>query len=137
IHQENVGIAVIVIVDESATRTHGFRQPLLSERAVVVSEVDACLRGDVAKMNLLREAFGWEKKHNPPQRHRGTEKLQEIIPLVFSASLCLCGELPFSCVHYLEPPAEATDFPFTAASGTETCSCTACRSLLSSGCDSR
>ena len=52
VHQQNVGIAVIVVVDESAARAHGFRQPLLAGRAVVVHEVDAGLFGDIAESDL-------------------------------------------------------------------------------------
>ena len=53
VDQKDVGIAVVVVIDEGAARPHGFRQPLLSEGAVVVGEVDARLRGDVAEVNLL------------------------------------------------------------------------------------
>ena len=53
VDQENVGISVIVIVNESAARTHGFRQPFFPERSAVVREVDSSLRRYVAEVNLL------------------------------------------------------------------------------------
>ncbi len=53
VDQDDVGISVVVVVDEGAARAHGFRQPLLSEGAVVVGEVDSGLGGDVAEVNLL------------------------------------------------------------------------------------
>jgi hypothetical protein len=63
INQENVGIAVIIVVNEGAAWTHGFRQPLLSERAVVMREMNSRLRGDVAETNLLRVPR-WRKRKN-------------------------------------------------------------------------
>ena len=74
IYQKNIGVAVIVIVDEGASGTHSFGQPLFSEGAVVMGEVNSGLSGDVAKVGLLG-ARG-QREQNPPQRHRGTEKAQ-------------------------------------------------------------
>ena len=56
VNQDDVGIAIVVVVDERASRPHGFRQPLLSERAVVVCEVNTRLRGDVVEVNGLGRA---------------------------------------------------------------------------------
>ena len=56
VDQNDVGIAIVVVVDERATRPHGFRQPLLSEGTVVVSEVNAGLRSDIGKMYVLGKA---------------------------------------------------------------------------------
>src|SRR5205807_10517449 len=53
VDQNNVGIAVVVVVDEGTTRAHRLRQPLFSEGTVVVSEVNAGLRSNVAKVDLL------------------------------------------------------------------------------------
>ncbi len=52
VDQQDVGIAVVVVVDESAAWAHGFGQILLAEGAVVVGEVDAGLGGDVVKVDL-------------------------------------------------------------------------------------
>ena len=52
VDQQNVGPAIVVVVDEGAARAHGFRQLFLSEGAVVVGEVNAGLRGDVAECDL-------------------------------------------------------------------------------------
>ena len=51
VDQDDVGIAVVVVVDEGAARAHGFRQPLLAEGAVVVGEVNSGLCGDVAEVD--------------------------------------------------------------------------------------
>jgi hypothetical protein len=53
IHEQNVGITIIVVINEGAARTHGFGEPLFSEGAVVVGEMDSGWRRDVAE-NLLR-----------------------------------------------------------------------------------
>ena len=53
VDEQNVRPTVIVVIDERATWTHGFRQPFLPKGSVVVSEVDASLRGDVAEGNAL------------------------------------------------------------------------------------
>ena len=55
IDQHNVGIAIIVVVDERAPRPHRFRQILLSEGTVVVNEVNPSLLSNVAEMDLLGE----------------------------------------------------------------------------------
>src|ERR1700739_2298406 len=36
VNQKNVRPAVVVVIDEGTTRSHGFRQPLLPERSVAV-----------------------------------------------------------------------------------------------------
>jgi hypothetical protein len=72
VHQENVGVTVIVVIEEGAAGAHGFGQPLFSEGAVVMGEVNSGWSGDVAKVGLLG-ARG-QREQNPPQRHRGTEK---------------------------------------------------------------
>src|SRR5262249_51832406 len=53
VHQNDVGPSVIVVVDECAARAHSFGQIFSSEGAVVMSEVDTGLGGDVAKGDLL------------------------------------------------------------------------------------
>ncbi len=47
--EENVLPAVIIVVEKAGAAAHGFRQILFSERAGVVFEVDAGLRGDVGE----------------------------------------------------------------------------------------
>ena len=49
VDEQDVGPAVIVVVDEGAAGAHGFGQPLFPEGSVVVGEVDAGLGGDVAE----------------------------------------------------------------------------------------
>jgi hypothetical protein len=72
IDEENVRIAIVVIVNESAARPHGFRQPLFSECTVVVGEVDSSLRRDVTEVDLLSAARNGQTRQ--PQRNRDTEK---------------------------------------------------------------
>src|SRR6266403_2605552 len=43
INEQNIGPAVVVIIDERATGAHGFGQPLLAEGAVIVREADTRL----------------------------------------------------------------------------------------------
>jgi len=43
IYQQNVGIAVVVVINEREAWAHGFRQPFFSEAAVVMTEVNSCL----------------------------------------------------------------------------------------------
>jgi hypothetical protein len=54
IHQQNVGPAIVVVIDEGTTRSHGLGQILFSECAVIVDETNAGLRSDIAKLDLLR-----------------------------------------------------------------------------------
>src|SRR5438270_2059635 len=53
VHEQDVGIAVIVIVDESATRAQGLREILFSKRSVVVSEMNAGGAGHIDKLNAV------------------------------------------------------------------------------------
>src|SRR5207302_2354385 len=140
----DVGISVIVIVDESAAGAHRFRQPLFSERAIVVSEVKSGLRRDVAEMKFLLGIRGdlrgdQGKDHqareppHPKKIHWAKMHYSEA-PLVLAraAGLCLAGR-PRACPELAEGTAVPTCFLPNAGSATETCSCTVCRSLLSSG----
>ena len=52
VDQQNVGVAVVVVVDESAAGAHGLGQPLLAGGTIVVDEVDARLPGDVLEGDL-------------------------------------------------------------------------------------
>ena len=52
VHQQDVRIAVAVVVDKRAARAHGLGKPLLSEGAVVVGEMNPGLGRDVAKLIL-------------------------------------------------------------------------------------
>src|SRR5215468_7633847 len=56
IHQYDVLIPITVVIDEGAARTHGLRQILLSERRIVVKELNPRLGGDVTKLNILTPA---------------------------------------------------------------------------------
>jgi hypothetical protein len=49
VDKQDVGKAVVVVIDEGAARAHGFREPLFSEGSVVMGEVDTGLGGDVAE----------------------------------------------------------------------------------------
>src|ERR1019366_6845614 len=53
VDQQDVGKAVVVVIDERAAGAHGFREPFFSEGSVVVREMNAGLRGDVAEGNVL------------------------------------------------------------------------------------
>ena len=64
VDEQDVGPAVVVIVNEGTTRTHGFGQPFLAEGAVIVGEVDSCLGGDVAEGDGLRAGCHSERKGN-------------------------------------------------------------------------
>jgi hypothetical protein len=52
VDEEDVGIAVVVVIDEGATWAHGFGQPLFSEGAGVVGEMNAGLRRNVSEVDL-------------------------------------------------------------------------------------
>ena len=107
VDENDVRVAVVVVIDEGAARPHGLRQPFLSEGAVVVGEVDSGLRGDVAEVNLLSLTDLRRRENHQPQRHRGTEKSsRKFVSSFFSVSLCLCGELHGRSTHYREAPAE-------------------------------
>src|ERR1700745_917789 len=65
INQQNVGPAVVVVIDEGTTGAHGFGEIFLPECAVVMDEVDAGLGGDVTKVDLLglsRDSNKWDYK---------------------------------------------------------------------------
>src|SRR6266550_1432339 len=53
IHEHDIGIPVVVVVDESASRAHRLRQPLLPKGGVVVNELNPRLRSDIAKLDVL------------------------------------------------------------------------------------
>src|SRR5260370_21917960 len=51
VHKKNVRPAVVVVVNESHTRPHGFRQEFLAEGAIVVNEVNSRGLRDVPEQN--------------------------------------------------------------------------------------
>ena len=51
VDEENVGPAVVVVIDEGDARAHRFREIFFAEGAVVVDEMDSGLLGDVAELN--------------------------------------------------------------------------------------
>ena len=53
IHDQDIGIAVVVIINKGTAWAHSFWKPFLAERAIVVDEVNAGLSGNVAELNLL------------------------------------------------------------------------------------
>ena len=57
VDQQDVRVTIIVVVNEGAAWTHGFGEPLLTERTVVVREVNAGLGGDVLETEFGREHF--------------------------------------------------------------------------------
>ena len=74
IDQQDVGISVVIVVDEGTPRPHGFRKPLLAKCAIVVGEVDARRRSNVAEMRLLLGiGSGNQKQGNEPRNHGGPE----------------------------------------------------------------
>ena len=55
VDEQNVLPAVIVVVNESHARAHGFGQPFLAEAAVVMDEVNPRGTRDVFKMNAVAD----------------------------------------------------------------------------------
>src|ERR1700704_2754339 len=77
VYQNNVGIAIVVVVNESAARPHRLRQPLFSERAVVVSEMNSGLRRDVAEVDLLGLDEGkYQRGRQHIKQPRSGERMQ-------------------------------------------------------------
>jgi len=72
VDQDNVRVSVVVIIDEGATRAHGFGQPFLAEGTVVVGEVNPGLGSDVAELDLGVGGGSQENRYQP-RRHGGTE----------------------------------------------------------------
>src|ERR1700722_19260409 len=127
IHQQNVRVPVIVVINKRAARPHSLRQPLLSEGAIVVREFNPGLHGNIAE-SLLRVG-GDRQKQNPAQRRRDTEARRAAATLrLFSVTLWLCGGMDFCGLHYFEPPASAAGtaspmrFGLCSGSATDTCS---------------
>src|SRR5437660_12067890 len=58
VDEEDIGPAVVVIVDKRAARPQRFRQILLAEGTGVVDEPDASGLRNVAKLKPLRGALG-------------------------------------------------------------------------------
>jgi hypothetical protein len=58
VDQHDVGPAVIVIVNKSATGTHGLGQVFLAEGGVVMDKVDAGRGGDIAEVDGLGASCG-------------------------------------------------------------------------------
>ncbi len=112
IDEDDVGIAVIVVVNEGAARAHGFGQPLLAEGAVVVGEVDAGLGSDVAELDLRLRGRGKTKCESTTEtrRHGGILSKRKLSP-------CLCDSV-VNCVIgryiYREAPAEIAAGPCPA-----------------------
>ena len=93
VHEQDVGPAVVVVVDEGAAWPHGFGKPLFPEGAVVVGEVDAGLGGDVA------EGDGWAWRwleQSSTSYHGDTEARRKLWRRKF-----ISGAIP----ELLEPPA--------------------------------
>ena len=74
VDEKNVGISVVVVVDEGAAGAHGFGEPLLAEGAVVVGEVDSGLSGDVAVVDVLGGDCWRQTENHYAQRHGDTEE---------------------------------------------------------------
>ncbi len=51
VHEKNVWPAVIVVVNDGHTRSHGFGKKFLPEGAIVVDEVDSRLPRDIPELN--------------------------------------------------------------------------------------
>src|SRR6267154_4104790 len=70
IDQNNVGPAVVVVINEGAARAHGFGKIFLPEGRVVVGEVDSGLGGDVAEGDLAGNRESGEE--NAKQGYKGS-----------------------------------------------------------------
>jgi len=51
VHKKNVRPAVIVVINEGHTRSHGFGKKFLPEGAIVVDEVEPGLLCDIPELN--------------------------------------------------------------------------------------
>ena len=74
VNEQDVGIAVVIVVDERTARTHRLRQPFLAKGAVVVRETDPRLRCDVGEGDGLGIARRQQQQNHAPQSHRDTEE---------------------------------------------------------------
>ena len=61
-HEHNVGFAVVIVVDEGATRAHGLGQEFLSKGPGVVNEADPGLARDIDKV----DGFGGRRGQRRP-----------------------------------------------------------------------
>src|SRR2546422_3934375 len=64
VDEQDVLPAVVVVIEEGAARSNGFREILFPESAIVVSKEDTCLTRDVLKLN--GEGAGWRLLGSPP-----------------------------------------------------------------------
>src|SRR4051812_1047953 len=90
VHQQDVGISIVVIVDERASRAHSFRKPLLTKRSVVVRKANTGLGGNVLETDTLLSLGALsDAKCNQPRRNIDTEQAGEERSCV---SLRLCDK---------------------------------------------
>ena len=51
VDEQDVLPAVVVVIEERATRSHSFREIFFPKSAIIVFKDDACLTSDVLKLN--------------------------------------------------------------------------------------
>src|SRR5262249_43316467 len=56
VDEENVGLAIVVEVENRYSSAHGFGQHLLAERPICMDKLDARLGGDIREANLRNHA---------------------------------------------------------------------------------
>src|SRR6185437_8461642 len=70
VHQQDVGVTVVVVVNEGTSWAHRFRKPLLAKGSVVVSKANTGLGGDVLETDtLLGLGALSDAKCNQPRRN--------------------------------------------------------------------
>jgi hypothetical protein len=77
IDQKNVGIAIVVVIDECATGAHRLRQIFLAECAVVMREPDSGLSRDVPECDFLRKG-GQGRADARHEKNRRKERLSHL-----------------------------------------------------------
>src|SRR5207248_6864542 len=75
IYDQDVGPAIIVIINKCAAWAHGFRQIFLPEGAVVMNEVNAGLRCNVAKGDGLAKSCRCTECRGRNQRQKQSDSI--------------------------------------------------------------
>src|SRR6266550_9268659 len=120
--KQDVGPAVVVVVNEGAARAHGFREIFFSKCAVVVGEVNAGLGSDVAKGDL---GFG-KQRRNENEDESSEHYLEFRVVELTSATVepCSTGRVraPVPTWFVVSRAVLLTPAFFNIGSGTLTCS---------------
>src|SRR5215472_6146547 len=77
IDQQNVGVTIVVVIDEGTAGPHSLRQILFPECAIVVYEADAGLSADIAEGDVLCLGGNPSQDHEDSHRAAGHETAEE------------------------------------------------------------